>query len=678
DGLVVTWDAVDELFPAGVLDAAFAECQRVLERLADDPDSWNADRLVDAPEAYRAQLDWQPAPGAVPDGLLHQAVIAYADADPDRLAVVSGGRQLSYGELVSRSRRVARRLAEWGVARGDLVAICMDKGWEQIVGALGVLDAAAGYVPIDASWPEQRIADVCRQTRAAVVLTQRAVDARMQWPADARVATVDDDTVWAGVDDGPLPVTGEQIDVAYVIFTSGSTGRPKGVVIDHRGAHNTVVDINRRFEVGPDDRVLAVSSLSFDLSVWDIFGPLSVGGAVVLPDPGTGRDPEHWAGLVARERVTVWNSVPALFELFVEYVTGQARDRELPLRLALLSGDWIPLSLPDRARGVLPDLRPISLGGATEGSIWSIWYPIGEVDPAWTSIPYGRPLTNQTVLVLDEQLEPRPVWAVGELWIGGAGVARGYWGDPERTAERFVTHPRSGAYLYRTGDLGRLLPDGNIEFLGREDFQVKVGGYRIELGEIETVICTHPAISATAVAAIGDPRGSRRLAAYVVVDPAATAVPSSDEVKELCAGKLPPYMVPATVTVLPALPLTPNGKVNRAALPEPHARRTHTAPATPAEEILAAVWSELLGLETVSTTENLFELGADSLLALRAVADADARGLRLHLRYVFTNPTIVGQATAVGRVGDSELPVVVPDVAGRFEAFGLTDVQHAY
>ncbi|SCE99441.1 non-ribosomal peptide synthase domain TIGR01720/amino acid adenylation domain-containing protein [Micromonospora viridifaciens] len=677
DGLVVSWDAVEERFPAGLLDAAFGEYERLLHRLGDDPDCWHHDRLVRAPEEH-LHLTTPPAGDDVPDGLLQQAVTAYADAHPHRTAVVSTGRTLTYGELLSRSRRVARRLAEWGVARGDLVAICMDKGWEQVVGVLGVLDAAAGYVPIDAGWPQQRIADVCQQTRAGVVLTQRAVAGRTDWPSGVRVAAVDDDEVWAGVDDAPVPVAGEPTDVAYVIFTSGSTGRPKGVVIDHRGALNTVVDVNRRFEVGPGDRVLAVSSLSFDLSVWDIFGPLSVGGAVVLPDPGTSRDPEHWARLVAEERVSIWNSVPALFELFVQYVADRPRDRDLPIRLALLSGDWIPLSLPDRARQVLPGLKPVSLGGATEGSIWSIFYPIEEVDPAWTSIPYGRPLTNQNVLVLDEQLEPRPVWAVGELYIGGAGVAKGYWGDPERTAERFITHPRTGAYLYRTGDLGRLLPDGTIEFLGREDFQVKVGGFRIELGEIETVILSHPAVAAATVTTIGDPRGTKRLAAYVVAEPSAASVPGGDEIKELCQQKLPAYMVPATVTALPELPLTPNGKVNRAALPAPHARRAHTPPATPVEQILAEIWADLLGAETVSTTDNLFELGADSLLALRAVAAVDARGLRLQIRDVFANPTIVAQATAVGAVGADELPRVEPDVSGRFEGFGLTDVQHAY
>ena len=267
--------------------------------------------------------------------------------------------------------------------------------------------------------------------------------------------------------------------LAYVIFTSGSTGKPKGVMIDHRGALNTLADINDRFRVGPGDRVLALSSLSFDLSVYDVFGILAAGGAVVFPDPDRERDPAHWAALVRDHRVTVWNTVPALMEMLVAHLGDGAPP--LPFRLVMLSGDWIPVSLPDRIRRVAPPGAQISsLGGATEASIWSILYPIGSVDPAWKSIPYGKSLRNQEVKVRDAQLAECPVGETGRIYIGGVGVALGYYRDPQRTAERFVVHPETGERLYWTGDLGRLLPDGNIEFLGREDLQVKIDGYRVE------------------------------------------------------------------------------------------------------------------------------------------------------------------------------------------------------
>jgi amino acid adenylation domain-containing protein len=305
-------------------------------------------------------------------------------------------------------------------------------------------------------------------------------------------------------------------DLAYVIYTSGSTGAPKGVMIDHRGAVNTILDINRRFAIGRDDRVLAISSLSFDLSVYDIFGTLAAGGTIVFPDAAAARDPERWLELIRRERVTVWNSVPALMSMLVEVAGGRPECAPRSLRVVLLSGDWIPLALPDQIRRSMPDVDVISLGGATEASIWSIAYRIDEIDPEWKSVPYGRPLANQYFHVLDERLDHRPVWVPGQLFIGGIGLAKGYWRDEESTRTRFFTHPRTGERLYRTGDLGRYLPDGNLEFLGREDFQVKIRGHRIELGEIETVLNQHPAIRESVCTVIGEERGNERLVAYVV------------------------------------------------------------------------------------------------------------------------------------------------------------------
>ena len=302
-----------------------------------------------------------------------------------------------------------------------------------------------------------------------------------------------------------------------MIFTSGSTGQPKGVMTDHRGALNTCVDVNRSYGVGPEDRVLAISQLNFDLSVYDIFGLLAAGGAVVIPDAGTQRDPRHWVELARRERVTLWDSVPALVEMLVDHGAGRRHELAFPLRVVMMSGDWIPPRLPDRIRAAFPGARVISMGGATEASIWSIHYPIGEVGADWTSIPYGRPMLNQTFHVLDRDLEPRPVGVQGNLYIGGIGLAQGYWRDEEKTRASFITHPRTGETLYRTGDLGRMLPEGNIEFLGRDDFQVKIQGHRIELGEIEAALLQHPAVAAAAVTAHGDPRGAKQLAGYVVL-----------------------------------------------------------------------------------------------------------------------------------------------------------------
>ncbi|MFJ4953903.1 AMP-binding protein, partial [Streptomyces sp. NPDC088760] len=339
---------------------------------------------------------------------------------------------------------------------------------------------------------------------------------------------------------------------------SGSTGVPKGVMIDHRGARNTIEDINQRIALTPQDRVLAVSSLSFDLSVWDIFGTLATGAALVLPDPGTERDPQHWSDLADTHTVTVWNSVPALFELYTEHRTQQHQPKT-GLRTAMLSGDWIPLTLPERAWKTFPGIHLHSLGGATEASIWSIHHPITHLDPTWTSIPYGTALTNQTMHVLDHQMRTRPPHATGDIYIGGLGTAHGYWKDHDKTTTSFITHPHTGQRLYRTGDLGRYHPDGTIEFLGRQDHQVKINGYRIELGEIDTALTTHPHVTNAVTTTDTTPQGTKRLITYLTLD----ATVETEHLREWLRAKIPAYMVPPVLVVLDDIPLSSNGKIDR-------------------------------------------------------------------------------------------------------------------
>ncbi|MEV0238313.1 AMP-binding protein, partial [Nonomuraea sp. NPDC050786] len=373
-------------------------------------------------------------------------------------------------------------------------------------------------------------------------------------------------------------------DLAYVIYTSGSTGVPKGVMVSHRAALNTCVDVNERFGVSAADRVLGLSSLSFDLSVWDVFGVLGAGGVLVLPEVEARRDPGRWLELMRVHGVTVWNSVPALLQMLVDFV-GDRPVEGVGLRLALLSGDWIPLSLPGRARSVFRGVDVVSLGGATEAGIWSIFYPVGQVDPGWESVPYGWPLRNQRWHVFNDRMQECPAWVVGELFIGGVGLAQGYWGDAERTAERFVIDAGSGERLYRTGDLGRRWPDGTIEFLGREDFQVKVGGFRIELGEVEACLAGEPGVGVVVAAATGRDRHHRRLVAYAVPDGSVSGGGVSGEglagrLRARAEAVLPAYMVPSVIHVLDELPLTGNGKVDRAALERLDAgpSTTETAP----------------------------------------------------------------------------------------------------
>ncbi|HEY0406604.1 MAG TPA: amino acid adenylation domain-containing protein [Pyrinomonadaceae bacterium] len=518
--LVFTWDVVAELFPDGLVQAMFDGFSSLLKRLADDEQAWSTEwpevaRQLIPPAQLEQRKRVNSTSAPVPTTLLHSAFHAQAAQRPQHPAVVTSNRTLTYEELSRRANQLGRRLRELGARPNTLVAVIMEKGWEQIVAVLGILNAGAAYLPIDPSLPQDRILYLLEHGQATLALTQNWFNDHFSWPSNVHHFCLDDEEL-AGVDDSPLETAQHPDDLAYVIYTSGSTGMPKGVMIDHRGALNTVLDINLKYQAQASDRVFALSSLSFDLSVYDIFGLLTAGGTIVIPDAWATRDPAHWAELMNREQVTIWNSVPTLMEMLIEHADGAAGILPASLRLVLMSGDWIPVNLPERIRALQPAVRLVSMGGATEASIWSILYDIEEVNPEWKSIPYGKPMLNQTFHVLDDSLEERPTWVPGELYIGGIGLAKGYWRDEAKSQASFLTHPRAGQRLYRTGDLGRYLPDGNIEFLGREDFQVKVQGHRIELGEIEAALVQHPKVRAAVVAAVGKERGNKRLVAYVV------------------------------------------------------------------------------------------------------------------------------------------------------------------
>ncbi len=636
--LYYNWDSLDELFPAGMVAEMFAAYGALLDRLA-DPVAWDEPALSLAPPAARdAQSDGQEQ---VAWPLLHELFDRRALQAPGAVAVLALGRRIDYGELRRLARGLAAHLQERGVRPGDLVAVLADRGWEQVVATLAVLYAGGAYVPVDPAWPTARIAHVLERTGARIVLVTPAQAGSLSLPEDVEAVPVDD-TTCAGTGPELRPPARAATDLAYVIYTSGSTGTPKGVMIDHRGAVNTLLDICDRFGIGERDRVLAISSLSFDLSVFDIFGALAAGAAVVTVDPELALDPAHWLDLARAHRVSVWNSVPALFGVLVEYAEG---GHELPasLRLAMLSGDWIPVTLPDRARRLLPGPEVHSLGGATEASIWSIHYPIGEVDPAWRAIPYGKPLRGQSFYVLDQALRPRPAWAVGQLYIAGIGLALGYWRDEATTAASFVTHPATGERLYRTGDLGRRLPDGTIEFFGREDGQVKVHGYRVELGEIEAALNSHPAVKAAAVRLLGTSEGDKRLAAYVVL----AGEPRSGDaaLSRYLSARLPRYMVPASYTYLDALPLSANGKIDRARLPEPAAAADPqgTAPTLvgPDEERLVAAVERILGNGRIAPDANLLRLGATSIDIVRICNALQAElGFRPRIARFMRQPTL--------------------------------------
>jgi pyochelin synthetase len=517
--LVINWDGVEEVFPPGMLDDMFASHQELLYMLARDADAWGRQDLAALPQVQqqtREQVDNTTA--AVFETCLHQLFIEKALECPENIALVHSSGVIRYGALLAHSCLVAEELVGKGVRPQELVAVVMQKGWEQVVAVLGILIAGAAYLPVEPHWPTLRRNHILEQGDVRIVLTQPALRGELAWPPEVQTIDVRPQDILSSLE--PVPAIRQSADdLAYVIFTSGSTGTPKGVMISHRGAVNTIIHLNRMFNVGANDRVLAVSDLTFDLSVYDIFGLLAAGGTIVIPDASLSRDVNHWETLVRRHEVTLWNSAPPLMGMIVDGWQPGSQSHLPSLRLALLSGDWIPVSLPERIRRLSPGVQIISLGGATEGSIWSIYYPIDEVASDWDSVPYGRALPNQHMYVRNQALRPCPDMSIGEIYIGGLGVALGYWKDPEKTARQFLTDPRSGERLYYTGDLGRMRTDGNIEFLGRADNQVKLRGHRVELGEIAACLQSHPAIRAAAVRVLKQDN-RLLLTAYVVPQPA--------------------------------------------------------------------------------------------------------------------------------------------------------------
>ena len=511
--LVFNWDAVEDLFPGNLLQDMFTAYVSLLNDLASDDSTWQADRLRLLPD-YQSDLfeEVNSTQAPVSAALLHTLFETQVEIRPDEVAVISSGTELTYGELNRRANRIARVLREEGARANKLVAVVMNKEWHQVVAVMGILKAGAAYLPISAEFPQQRVMDLLEDGEVEIALTQKWVDDSYNWPEKIKRVVIDDDL--SGEDENPQPLQSNQ-DLAYVIYTSGSTGKPKGVMIDHQGAVNTILDINERYGVRPEDRVLALSSLSFDLSVYDIFGVLAAGGTIVMSEAGRSKDAQRWSELIREHNVTIWNSVPALMEMIVEYQEGRG-EQIAGVRLVMLSGDWIAKSLPDRIRRVMPGAKVVSLGGATEGSIWSILHEIDGVRDDWNSIPYGKAMKNQRMRVVNHRGEQRPLLVTGEIEIGGIGVAKGYWGDEKKTCEKFVE--RCGEKVYRTGDKGRMREGGDIEFQGRDDGQVKVGGYRIEIGEIEAAIERAEGVKAAVVNAIGERRGEKRLVAYVVPD----------------------------------------------------------------------------------------------------------------------------------------------------------------
>jgi amino acid adenylation domain-containing protein len=628
--------------------------------------------MLTQPELRQVRHDWNDTTQKGPRGVCLQDLVAkQVAARPDAVAVVAGRRKMSYAELDVRSNQLAHRLIALGAGPGATVGVCLRSGVDVIVAMLAAVKAGSAYVPLDANYPAERLAFMVRDANVAVLVSDASLLAGLPHTSKPLVC-LDESTDWQG----PLTPPAVQVNddhLAYVIYTSGTTGLPKGVMIRHAGIVNNLLDLNEHFRVGPSDSILALSSFSFDMFVYESFGMLAAGGRIVMPAVDHLRDPAHWVDLIRQHGVSIWNSAPALLDMLLRHVESLPGLVLPSLRAAILGGDWVAVDMPARFRRMSAGSTFVVLGGATEASIHSIIQPVTTVDPGWVSIPYGKPMRNQRAYVLDRALQSVPVGVAGELYLGGTGLARGYHARRALTAEKFLPDPFAdvaGARMYRTGDLASLRADGTIILIGRIDHQVKIRGHRVELGEIEAVLGEHQAVRHAVVGTRPDATGEKRLMAWLVlVDNAAASV---EDVLAQARAKLPAYMVPARTVLIDTLPLSPNGKVNRAALPTPDAlpQVMQEVPTSALQRLVASLFAEVLGLDSVGLRADFFDLGGHSLRATRLTAQVrELLHIELPLRSFLLSPNVAAVAAALEDIAANQGVALAPIV----EAFENTN-----
>ncbi|MCB0196701.1 MAG: amino acid adenylation domain-containing protein, partial [Anaerolineae bacterium] len=637
-----------DLFEAATMNRFIGHFQQVLTGIVTDPERSIADLpLLTATEREQLLVAWNETEVSYPhDQCLHQLFEAQVERTPDAVAVVFEDKQMSYGELNQQANQLARHLRSLGVGPDGLVGICVERSLEMMVGLLGILKAGGTYIPLDPAFPAQRLAYILQDAGITTLITQQVlID---QLPEHA-AQTVYLDTAGPAIaaqatDNVAVAVGSEQL--AYIIYTSGSTGRPKGVQISHRAVVNFLTAMQQQPGIESQDKLLAVTTLSFDIAVLELFLPLTIGAQVILVARETAGDGHRLGQVLAARQATMMQATPATWQLLL--TSGWSGARGLK---ALCGGEALPRHLADQLLGKVGELW--NMYGPTETTIWSTLYRVAANDDA---VPIGRPIANTRIYILDSQLQPVPIGVAGGLYIGGAGLARGYHHRPELTEEKFIDNPfQPGTELYGTGDVARWLPDGHLEYLGRRDHQVKVRGYRIELGEIEQTLLQAEAIRAAVVLAKSDKYGDKYLCAYYT----APQVKSRAELRTLLAQTLPEYMLPAHFVRVEAMPLTPNGKIDRQALAEQTEQPSHPpAPALPKTELeqqMATIWQEVLELAVVEPDDKFFEIGGTSLNSIRLVEQIEKKlGLKLEVIAIFKYPTVRALSAYVASLQQSD------------------------
>jgi len=617
DGLMINWDVRIEAFAPGVPEAMFAYQLAELTRLATDDTAW------DRPDPPAVTAASRRARGAVNtgqraplDSTLIDGFFRQAQATPAATAVIGGTGNLSYAQLRDRVLAVAAALQSRGVHRGDAVAVLGPKNPEQIPAVLGILAAGAAYLPIGIDQPDDRVARILATGGVEFALATGPHPATVLDRAGIPALTVHDAEIIGDPDHFDPPIIRPH-DLAYVLFTSGSTGEPKGVELTHDAVLNTLEYLYQHFAIGAEDRQLGLSHLESDMSVPDIFGILRVGGAVVVVDESDRRNPDVWAQLIEQHQVSVVNFLPGWLEM-LRGVDGDLSS----LRVVLTGGDWVRPDLAADLRARIPGLRFAGLGGATETAIHATLFEVTDDLPRhWPSVPYGKPFPNNICRVVNSHGEDCPDWVAGELWFAGRGIARGYRGRPDLTAEKFVEH--DGRIWYRSGDLARYWPDGTLEFIGRTDHRVKLSGYRIELGEVEAALRRVPGVGAAVAAVVPVDGGHDVLGALIRIDDPAV---DTEAVRSALAQIVPGHMIPQVLLRTDRIPYTVGGKIDRIAVAQHLGAAgapgisTFRAPATALERALAAVIAAVLRRETIGVDDDFFALGGDSVMATAVVA----------------------------------------------------------
>lgn len=641
-----------ELFREDTIDRFLSHYVTLLENIVAEPDENIATLplLTETQQneiiaAGRGELSEFPREQTIQQ-LFEQQVVR----TPDDVALIFGNERLSFRELNVRANQLAYYLRTRGVGPEVRVAIRMKRSPEMIVGLLGILKAGGAYVPLDPANPEERALFILEDSGADLLLTKEPL------PSPVPVVSLDSlDEISDANESNPPNVT-TAANAAHVIYTSGSTGRPKGVISAHRASVNRFAWMWRAYPFQPGEVCCQKTALSFVDSIWEIFGPLLQGVPLMILDDDTVKDPARFIDALSEHRVTRLVLVPSLLRVMLESNDDLA-ERLPHLRFCVCSGEGLPVELAATFRARLPHTKLINLYGSSEVAADVTCYEVTDVN-GLHSIPIGKPIANTQIYILDAHLQPAPFGVIGELYIGGEGLARGYLNQPALTQEKFVSDPFNGGdtKLFRTGDLGRFLADGNIEFHGRRDHQVKVRGVRIELGEIESVLKTNPAIRQAVVVPVDDAHGGKQLVVYLVAE---VNPPAMNELRSFLRRKLPDYMVPSSFVMLDSLPLNASGKIDRLALPAPDqkgatAEAEFVAPRTPVEEVLATIWAETLGRDRVGVNDDFFSLGGHSLLVAKIVARvSDALHVELPMRALFEASTVAALATEVEKLSSS-------------------------